>query len=542
MKEYKVLVIVFFVVFITARLFAGEVFWGLSYYTTESEAILYVEEQSEGIMNLIIEDEVGSVLHRQDSIAISTGLNKILVNLNSIPAGEYRTIVECNGKDTVILSKLVPLVEGKEVKVDRYNRSVLVEGEPFFPFGMVIQGNTPEYITQEGFNTVVRWWYSYSCRGNESITPEQSAKDDALFREAKKYGFMVIDRPSRAYEPDPDRWEPGDPTDVNDEYVIKFNDWMNNYVPEILSVTKHHPQLLSNMGFDEPGGDLLIFAKKSLQGYHENDPYHPAFTNHNHGKGIWRELDLETALKLNKYDDLICDYIYWGLEGRGFSINEFARKTANFARLNNKPMWVMPMNEMHGSGQHVPMTPQEQFANTYIMMVNSATGIFYFWWPSYHRTHVEHFKQLSREIDTLKPALLRRPVEQSLNYLNSNEFNLGVIFTLRTLPDGTPVIVFVNIRDYVVEFTCEMPWLTPGSFLEPLVERGVQAPVINNMTFSESLEPLATRAYKISGHTIPDIEQVHEINISEVHPEDINRVSSLIEDPGFNDEEYWNIA
>jgi len=515
------------IISIKTKAYNFDSFWSRNYYTSESNAELYIVSSATGTASVVVKDASMNPVYQNNSITITTGYNKITVALGSIPIGEHTTTVTLTTSGTQTKSfkffKKAPLVVGNEIKVDKFNRCILVNGVPFLPFGAAQLDDQLQYMNQEGYNTVLRWGEKYSA------ATSQAAANDPFLNSANTNGLKVVDRTTNTRQPSSFY---GDPTDPN--WQQNFNDWKNTDLPAILSETQKKPALIGQIGLDEPGIDSReYYAKQAVLTMQQLSPYQPAMSNYNHGG--------EINDTMCEFDDVISNYIYWRCEKeRGRDMSRFVKKSGDFARDSNKPMWIMPMTELNYSFGYTPMTPEEQYANTYIMLVNGATGIYYFTWPNYHRATVQCFQALGPELQTISPALLRRQVESTISYQGGDDYNRAVDFTLRTMPDGSPVLIFVNTRDYSVDFSCTMPWLTGNTSLVSLVNRGTG--MLNNGTFTESLEPLATRAYKINGFTIADVTTVHNLQIQETAVGSPHQYTNLITDPSFENQNYWTIT
>lgn len=507
-----------------------DAFWQYSYVTSETHAPLFIMSAAEGVADIAI-----GAHYRREGVPLCAGENRVLVPLAEVPVGEHETTVSMTegGEErtfALLLIKRAPLGAGNEVKVDHYHRSVVVNGEPFFPYGAALYNSRSlEAYALEGFNTVVRWSTRYaSADGSVSVT--EAAENDWLLETAESLGLMVIDRLDATRAP----WSYGP---VDDGYPARFESWVDNDVPEALAVTRTHPALLALMGLDEPElGGREEWARQAVQAFQEHDPYHPAFNNYAHGKGVTAE---QTAS-----EDLISDYIYWRpVDRRGRHVANLARRTVQFAHAQRKPAWIMPFSEMHLAASYVPLTPAEQRANTYLMMTVGVSGMYYFNWPSQHRDTVEAITELAGEVSTLAPALLRRPPAQltSTDVTPSGVLE-AVLVSLRTMPDGTPILLLVNVEEYAIDLTVRMPWLPSGATIESVNGRGHTSMALDDGGFSERLEPLATRAYRIRGMTITSNQVLRVIEVEETHAPDAHHVTNMFGNPGFEEDGYWLIG
>ncbi len=504
-----------------------EVFWQYSYVTRETHAPLFIMSAAPGVADIAIGSH-----YSQAGVPLCAGENRVMVPLATIPVGEHVTLVSVTAggepwTSTAQLTRRPPLGQGNEVKVDHYHRSVVVNGEPFFPYGAALYNSRAlDAYAAQGFNTVVRWNTRYaSADGSVSVT--EAAENDWLLETAHGLGLKVIDRLDATRAP----WSYGP---VDEGYDARFESWATNDVPEALAVIRSHPALLALMGLDEPElGGREAWARRAVEAFQTHDPYHPAFNNYAHGSGITAE---QTAS-----EDLISDYIYWRpVDRRGRHIANLVRQTVQFAHGQRKPAWIMPFNEMQLAASYVPLTPAEQRANTYLMMTLGVSGMYYFNWPSLHGDTVANVTELAGEVATLAPALLRRaPAQVTATEVTPPGVLPAVLLSLRTLPDGTPILLFVNLEDYAVDLAVRMPWLPSDASIESLNGRGHASLALDSGGFSEHLEPLATRAYRISGLALESNQVLRIIEVEEAHAPGAHHVTNLFANPGFEGDDYW---
>lgn len=503
---------------------APDAFWNQSYYTNESTATLHIRSPVAVAHLLEIIAPEGRTL-RELKMEVSEKLRGFSVDLSQLGTGTYRVRVSGVERRDLDLIKRPALMHGNDVKADRYNGCIRVNGTPFFPFGVVLQTDVLEAVKEEGYNTVVRWGWAYQS-ADGSISPEEAARNDALLGGADRLGLKVVDRMLNTRRPVSVFYEFGSP-----QFQRVFQEWLARDIPRLLSVTKEHPALLAVMGFDEPGRDQVRWCNEALRAFKAADGHHPVFTNHNHGSAL--EVDLIAD------NDVISDYIYWHpVHARGRAIARHARHTADIASRVHKPFWVMPITEMRWSMGHVPLTVPEMLANAYLMLVNGASGLYYFAWPNAHRISVETHRALAEEIRVLSPALLRRAPEQEVRTTTLPQGHEPVIHAaLRVRPDGTPVLLLVNHADHTVTLSLSLPWAQKEARLAPLIRRAGAGAAVRK--FREVLEPLATRAYTIEGHSITDLHVPHVIEITEEHPKDAHMIRNLLSSGDMEQAAQW---
>ena len=508
-----------------------DAFWDRSYYTTETRARLHVATDFAGELSIRVA-VTGAAKPYEQRLSVHVGENSLDVNPASFAIGNHATTVTAlsGGKSRceTVLTKLAPLARGSEVKIDRYNRCVLVDGQPFFPVAPVLCRRNLNGVRQEGFNTVVRWGWGFHEGTGSPGDRGAAAKADTLLPAAEADGLKVIEflEMTRPYAQFTALKSTG-------QFSAAADDWLAKDLPGTLDVIREKRSHLASIVLDEPDGDLgLSIARRAIAVARQHDPYHPSFIN-------WAHF-IQPPRNLNTADEsLIQPYIYWQPDTmRGRTIRDFVRSAAEHARASHKPFWVMPMSEQSAVRTPCPLTPAEQFANTYIMLVHGATGLSYFNWPAAHRTSSECLRDLNGEVRILAPALLRRPPLQAVSHAPVENQPPAIDLALRTMPDGSPILILVNLDDSPVNFACRLPWLSPGCTLEPLVKRPGKGATLAGKRFVETLEPLATRAYHIKGHRISENGKTHLMDVSETRPSGGGAIE-LIRNGGFEDDSWW---
>ncbi|MCB9556888.1 MAG: hypothetical protein H6707_12350 [Deltaproteobacteria bacterium] len=503
---------------------ANAAYLRLSYYTSETEAELLIFSRSSGTA------DISGAITRSNQ-PLCAGENRVALPIAALASGQYPLTVTIRSDQTtqvqLTLSKLPPQTSGNTVQIDRYNHSVRLNGQPIFPFGAALYWSKSVASMQGVFNTIVRWDTLYSC-ANGSISPTEAAQNDWLFDEANRLGLKVIDRldQSRPW------WSYAKP---DTSFMATFNDWLAHDVPEILAVTKHNRALLALMGFDEPAlNERLDQAKIAVETFKQHDPYHPAFNNYAHGEGV--------ELPQTANEDGISDYIYMTPSGsRARRVASMVDRTVSFAHRQNKFAWIMPLSEENVDGAYAPLTASEQMANTYLMFTGSAAGIYYFIWPAMHRQTYDVIKKLGGEANTLAPALLRRSPSSSTSVTVEPAEVLPAIRTrLTSMPDGTPILLVVNMEDYPIDVSFTLPWVPTDAHLQGMFGRGISDQALSGRAFSERLEALGTRAYRIAGARIVANQIDHPIAIREVHPSGAHHLTEMLQNTSFEGDGFWS--
>jgi hypothetical protein len=133
------------------------------------------------------------------------------------------------------------------------------------------------------------------------------------------------------------------------------------------------------------------------------------------------------------HQDLYSYYDYWMGPHKGGEVTSY-RTSLSSARAKNdhKPLFVMPLSgELNG----VPLSPREQRANTYTMLVGGARGLYYFTWPITHQATYGVMQSLAAELKTLAPALVRRRPRQEVVTLGVPDENRAIDAALLVTPE-----------------------------------------------------------------------------------------------------------
>ena len=519
---------------------AFDVFLDHNYYTTETQAVVYCQvarperELSGAIIGASILDYDGKPVGKPQTDRYHPGENSLALPLATLPPGTYSVEVGVRGpagnvleRKTLTLRRLPPLAKGNEVKVDHYNRCVLVNGKPFFPYGVCRLSGDLETIKNLGFNTVWRWGGHFASAQNPDISPQQAAREEFMLREAERLGLMVVERLMLT------RW--WSQWKHNENMATTVAEWTKKDVPEVIEVIQSHPGLLGYMGFDEPGemgiypGPRLYseICADTMQAFHQNDPYHPAF--HNYGTNA------PTEAKWKFGQDLY--QIYHG-SVRGRALAEIDARNNQIAAQDHKPLWVMLWQ---GGGVAGQWSPTIERARVYTALIHGATGIYFWTWPAIHVDTHRVMAEMAKEIEALSPALLRRRPKQEVVYQGIEPPHAAVDASLAVMPDGTPVLLMVNQETYAVELTCTLPWLPKTGGVQGFFD-GKKA-TVRNGTFSMNLEGMGTRVLRITGHPLTDLKPVYAIRLSEKHPPEARapQPTDLLDDAAFDDPATWGI-
>ena len=306
-----------------------------------------------------------------------------------MPPGSYEIRVSLAGDQAEVTGLALPLLKlaptANEVKIDRVAMSVLVNGKPFFPYGMM-QGLDFDDLAKYNFNT-----YCLACWGIGADVPGTLR----LLENARTNNLMIIDW-----------WERYQPKSfvhggrgANRPLFESCLETFKAAIPQI----KHHPNLLAYYTEDEPSysdkDDLIAIQ----QAAHRLDPYHPAF-----------------ALNCMQFmfpegSDLAIFDTYMGAGYCGTEPDVMIKPIAESHARAIKyrfPMWVVLASRMWSGPE--PMTPAKQRCQTYLAIVYGAKGIIYFGGRPEYIPIWEEMGRMGAEFRQLTPVILSPGVAQTV--------------------------------------------------------------------------------------------------------------------------------
>ncbi len=522
-----------------------------NYYTTEEAAnlcytILRSEQEIETLsLDVAVTDADGGTLFEQSLDRALPLEQSFAIPLADVPVGTHTAKLRVRSQGgqpleetSLELIKREPLGQGNEVKVDRYNRCVRVNGEPFFPFGPVSLA-PPEklpWMARVGFNVCLRWGggYEYDVLGPQGKSPAEAVRENPLLNLAQEHGMLVIDRfrsytgmsGYKAFRSLRSR-QKGQPTDIFD----KWFGMLEALVPHV----KHHPAFFGVCPFDEPK-DMFVgdkpyaeLSRDVADAMDRLDGYHPTFNNFNY------PVPLEARWK--DHQDLYSYYDYWQGPQKGGEVTSFRTAVCSErAEADHKPLFIMPQSGELGSE---PLLPEEQRANTYTMLVGGARGLYYFTWPISHQATYDIMQTLASEVKALAPALTRRRPRQEIVTQGVDEKNRVVDAALLVTPDEEVIFLLANRSYSPVDVTYRFDWLDDENELVRMFGPKTTLP-IRDRAASEHLDLLEVRAYKIRGYRRTDPKQLYRVVIEETHtgPE---RTRELIVNGGFEQDANWKL-
>lgn len=457
-----------------------------NYYTTEPQARIRCglglpEEGLKGHV-LVVRDSNGKLLSTTRPVVPET---LVTVPLADMPVGRHALVLALEQADgrpvarrEVLLRKRTPQ-PGNEVKIDLFNRVVLKDGEPCFPFGMFCGrgGDHFRLLAENGFNTVVLWsWYSGPEAGK------------AAAEAARQHDLLVIDR----------YWN----------YIGKRKSIKEGIgdIAEAVEAVGNCPNLLAYFSVDEPnlaaryGGSFDAVMQDCRLLYRtilEHDGYHPVCM-------LYARYIPPAATATAWADILAFDtYLPGGFDDINSTPAAMARDTARLeqrAAADGHVTWVVPLAETLGAGRSARgLLPAEHRAQAYLAVINGARGLVYFQYSVF--SHVKSWNVLSEladHVNELAPAILAAPVPHEVRYEPgpcdpANGVITDVQVRLFKAADGPYTLLAANHRDVPAAATFHVSALAKDRNVTRRFGNDVYR--VDKGSFSDLFEPYGVRAY-----------------------------------------------
>ncbi len=395
-------------------------------------------------------------------------------------------------------------------KTDRRNGTLLQNGKPFFPFGLIcVPGSWGKGdadleaaigdIAGAGFNTIVEFSFN--------LQPE---KTRALLALAGQAGLAVIDNLDGYHAPEAasllrlrGKVLHGKGLSKPERQAMFDAGYQSNlpYIVESIATAKTNQALMGYCTLDEPNsGDSVDMYRWGRQIYRktiETDGTHPTFLNFSSYIPPGDEW-------VDWCDVLLTDPYWWpaGKVHRGTPnyVSKITWLTVERARRIHKPAMIIPMAETWGCNPKRQINPAEQYCQTYLALIHGAKGLFYFAYPLYHQAVFQALSELAGQIKKMEPALLAPPPAADIVYEPApgdparGAFPDVQVRICRHPEDGW-ILLAANSRNYPVKTVYSMDGLKTNAMVERLFD-DAKYPVSQN-AFSEILPPYATRAYML---------------------------------------------
>ena len=432
----------------TAPLF--EAFLDRSYYTTEKTARLSASvraaERRGARIKMALTDKDQRVLSREVEVD-EQGTSVLEIDVSTLAAGAYPVTATLTGQGSKELAtqnlelvKRSPPAKGSEVKIDRENRCLLVDGKPFFPVGFYkVPVDKLREFADFGCNSVIAWdHFAGLQKGLEYL--------DA----AQKAGLKVIDCPFGRYM---GKLRYADPL-----FRQKMDQANIEDLPKATRALRDYPALLAYYGADEPnlaigalkgtGKDIVELCRDYCRTLNSIDPYHPVY-------GLFCASIPKDPAWYATYDCAGVDSYWCPLKGQ--TPLKVAVQTKEAAAITGRvraPMLLVIQSTVFSQSSR-SLTPSEQRCQTYLGLINGAKGMLYFTYKMYYRAMWDELRSLVAEMNRLAPVVLTATPEQEVTVTPDRLANSIQILAKRC--GGKLYLLAVNTEPAPLKATFALP-------------------------------------------------------------------------------------
>ena len=433
-----------------------------SYYTVEDEIRFRLRRNRWADTTIPVTVELqrgGEVLDRLDTNMIGQEVAGAFA-ADALLAGRYELVARwldpVGGADSLAVAceKFAPAA--REVKIDLFNQSLLVDGKPFFPIGLYwLRADILAPMRQLHFNSGD---YYYKLRGEEV-----AALMDAAAVEGMQILLELTEYARRKPEPD------------------------YRAIAALVKRYRQHPALLAWYLVDEPAETKMAPAS-ALAIYElirELDPYHPVYLVNNRPHTYAAYSDASDILAIDVYP--IPNY----------SISQVGdyMERARWTSLERKPVWLIA--QAFGGVEHWARSPTATELRNMIYqgLVGGAKGVLFYRYCEENERHIQplalwrEVQRLAVELAELGPVLLQE--EHSLEAQPTS----GEVAVAIKEYKGDFYAFAVNIAEDTRQLDLRLEGLPPMGRVE--VVRGQAIPTLTNGRLAAELEPLGTAVFRL---------------------------------------------
>ncbi len=447
------------------RLFARPA-WELSgdrsYYTVEDEIRFRLRRNRRADTTIPATVELqrgGEVLARLDVNVIGQEVAGSFA-ADALPAGRYELVARwmdpVGGADSLVAAceKFAPAV--REVKIDLFSQSLLVDGEPFFPIGLYwLRADILAPMRQLHFNSGD---YFYKLRGEEV-----AALMDAAAAEGVQILLELTEYARRKPEPD------------------------YRAIAALVKRYRQHPALLAWYLVDEP--DETKMAPESAAAIYELirelDPYHPVYLVNNRPHTYAAYSDASDILAIDVYP--VPNYPIT-------QVGDYMQR-ARWTSLERKPVWFIA--QAFGGVEHWARSPTaaELRNMVYQGLVEGAKGVLFYRYCQENERHIQplalwrEVQRLAAELAELGPVLL-----QEEHSLAAQPTDAGIKVAVKEYKRDFYVFA-VNVAEDPRPLDLRLEGLPPMGRAEVL--HGQAVPTLANGRLAAELDPLAAAVFRL---------------------------------------------
>ena len=447
------------------RLFARPA-WELagdrSYYTVEDEIRFRLRRNRRADTTIPVAVELqrgGEVLDRLEANMVGQEIAGAFA-ADALSAGRYELVARwldpVGGADSLAVAceKFAPAA--REVKIDLFSQSLLVDGEPFFPIGLYwLRADILAPMRQLHFNSGD---YYYKLRGEEV-----TALMDAAAVEGIQILLELTEYARR--EPEPDY----------------------RAIAALVKRYRQHPALLAWYLVDEPAETKMAPAS-ALAIYElirELDPYHPVYLVNNRPHTYAAYSDASDILAIDVYP--IPNYSI-------SQVRDYMER-ARWSSLERKPVWLIA--QAFGGVEHWARSPTaDELRNMiYQGLVGGAKGVLFYRYCQENERHIQpldlwrEVQRLAAELAELGPVLLQKE-----HRLESPPTSGEVAVAIKEYK-GDFYVFAVNVAEDSRQLDLRLEGLPPMGQAEVL--RGQAVPTLANGRLAAELGPLGTAVFRL---------------------------------------------
>jgi hypothetical protein len=429
-----------------------EAFLDRNYYTCEPYAVLTLSVRSGGPIPPGPMTARVALERPEERIsqAIHPGENEIRLPLEGVPEGKGPVRVSLIDGKGVLLEETLLTLDRKprsanEVKIDRKQMCLLVQGRPFLPylFGIGSPSPWPEAVREScrmGFNGVITPFQVFGKQQDLKTVRRELDRIHGLGMKALVWILPDHDDPACGSPP----WD--DPACLQAHALA-----LERRIRIALPALRDHPAVLAWKFADEwwdreQTGKLYRLCK-------DLDPYRPAFCNQTGGSDPWKTGQTNLFMEPDLFTDILSWDVYpWGYPGGEDRMDALLEDSLNqvmvpLALRHRIPMmfWLQMINLY----ERLP-TREEFLAEVFTLSMHGVRGFFTFFYKPDARELWDAAGELGSNWEDLSKVWLAAPPGETAVIRDR-----GLLSHRSTMPDGTRVFVFVNLGERPREVAVE---------------------------------------------------------------------------------------
>lgn len=410
---------------------------------------------------------------------------KIDIDLSDIPVGTHPVTLALHADDSRIVAmrrldliKKAPAPEGvRVVQIDHENLRVLVDGEPFFPIGVMgVPADHMQQAADAGFNMTMRWRGYSTWRRYDPAKPleEQRELITDYLDAAAAHNLLVFEAPNKLNE----KYF----TFKDGSFLEEYPEFHENVLPHIMQVAAQHTAVIGYYSYDEPYGWAAPGMNEFGRLVREMDPYRLPFVLFDAYVPDWPEA----------YDLAGRDY-YPRVDTPLANVYHVAQDEVARLAQWNLPLIYMPLFE-GSSGRPEPMSGEVQRAQTYLALTAGVKGILWWVWPANCHDNWQAIQQLAAEMNALQDVLLSKTPDHAITYTQ-----LGTADLLKAIVkhhNGKTYFITVNATPHTLHMIASLPSELSHEGRVMFEQRELPA-ILNKL--GDTFEPYARHVYEIDG-------------------------------------------